>query len=175
MGIEIERKFLIDKDLFKETASPVKTLNIVQGCLSLDPVVRIRIMEHYGSKYAFITIKGKMVDNVCPEYEYEIPIEDGEELILTCKKTMSKTRYYIPFAGTFIEIDEFHDDNDGLIVAELELRNLDDPLYSLSTEEILELLPEWITKEVSGETRYYNSQLVIRPYNTWNTEWRNDV
>jgi adenylate cyclase len=177
MGIEIERKFLVKKDLLKlpeldEINIDKPILKVAQGYLSTDPerTVRIRLSKLYEATnimshvhhFSFIAIKGKNTGCSCPEYEYKVPREEAKEIFKLCKHKIFKTRYQLPVKDNFLrnwEIDVFHGDNEGLIIAELEVLNEDE--YN----EIK--LPDWIDKDVTGDNRYYNSNLAINPYKTW--------
>lgn len=155
MSFEIERKFLVDGD-FKPYA--VKQEHIVQGYLSSHPErsVRVRIKENE----AYITIKGVTSDSGLSRYEWEkeIPVSEAMDLINLCEPgVIDKTRYYIPNGSLFFEVDEFHGENEGLVMAELELK----------TETQDYLRPDWLGKEVTGDTRYYNSSLTKMPYTKW--------
>ncbi len=154
MGLEIERKFLIKNDNWKSKIT--KSFEIKQGYLSLDVerTVRIRITENIG----LITIKGKTENLSRLEFEYNIPLDDAKELLILCKKPiLEKTRHIFIASGNHWEIDVFEGDNDGLIVAEIELE-------SENTEISL---PDWIGKEVSIDPKYYNSSLISHPFSNW--------
>lgn len=154
MGLEIEKKFLIKNDNWKQFVSEEK--EITQGYLNANPnrTVRIRI----AGKQGFLTIKSKSKGSVRSEFEYEIPIEDATELIELCEKPiLSKTRFIVKFENHTWEIDVFEKENKGLVVAEIEL----------SKEDEFFLTPDWIGKEVTEETKYYNSQLIENPYSEW--------
>lgn len=157
--IEIERKFLVLSEEFKGQASSKS--RIVQGFLNTDSLrtVRIRIKGDLG----FLTIKGKSNKAGTSRYEWEkqIDLKDAEELLELCEKgILEKTRYEIPISKHVFEVDEFHGENNGLIVAEVELSN---------ENEVFDK-PDWLGKEVTGEVKYYNSQLSKQPFNTWNNE-----
>lgn len=155
MAVEIERKFLVKNDTWKENAIPK---HYCQGYLSRQQgrTVRVRRVE---SK-AFLTIKGP-TSHGCSrkEYEYEIPVNDGQELLETlCEQPLiEKYRYLVTFAGMVWEVDEFLGENRPLVVAEIELE---------SVEQHFEK-PDWIAEEVTGDIRYYNSSLCVTPYATW--------
>jgi len=154
MGLEIEKKFLIKNDNWKQFVSEEK--EITQGYLNANPnrTVRVRI----AGKLGFLTIKSKSKGSVRSEFEYEIPIEDATELIELCEKPiLSKTRFIVKFENHKWEIDVFEKENKGLVVAEIEL----------SKEDEFFLTPDWIGKEVTEETKYYNSQLIENPYSEW--------
>lgn len=153
MGIEIERKFLVDIDKLQPLTNGIK---ILQGyLLSHSPSIRIRI----ANKKAFLTIKGKPTNNISrSEFEYEIPLADGLELLKECKELIiSKTRYEIMYENHLWELDIFEEENKGLIVAEIEL----------SSEDESFTLPSWVTVEVSNDTRYTNANLISHPYSRW--------
>ena len=154
MGIEIERKYLVKGNSFKYGISGIL---YKQGYLLSDPekVVRIRIIDTKG----FITIKSKVTGFTRHEFEYEIPVKDAEEMLdLLCEKPIiEKHRYIYDYMGFIWEIDEFHGVNEGLIIAEIELKN----------ENTVFTKPDWIGEEVTGITKYYNSELVKYPYNVW--------
>lgn len=154
MAKEIERKFLINKN---ELGSLDNGISIRQGYVSTadHTVVRVRVA---GSQ-AYLTLKGKSVGVTRSEFEYEIPIDEAEQIIteLCSGPLVEKTRYLIDHCGHTWEIDVFHGDNDGLVVAEIELR------YE---EERFEM-PSWVTSDVSSDARYYNSSLLDNPFKTW--------
>jgi adenylate cyclase len=155
MGLEIERKFLIKGD-FKQYAHKQEV--IVQGYLSSVPerTVRIRIK---GEK-AYLTIKG--VGNASGlsryEWEKEIPVHEAQELLNLCEPgIIDKTRYYIKNDKHIFEVDEFHGENEGLTMAEIELTDEADSFEK----------PDWLGDEVTGNERYYNSYLSQKPYTKW--------
>ena len=152
MATEIERKFLLASDSWR---GPIgQSIRIAQGYLATDPTVRVRIKGETG----FLTIKGKSLDGISrSEFEYPIPVADALELLKLCPKVLDKTRHLVNFGGFTWEIDEFHGENAGLIVAELELPAVDTP-YSR---------PDWLGEEVTGDVRYYNSMLSQSPYCRW--------
>jgi len=155
MGMEIERKFLPRDESWRIGA--VGT-SYTQGYISKekDHTVRVRIA---GEK-AYITIKGAVEGISRPEFEYGIPLEDARELMKLCKgPIIEKTRYRIPFEGLVWEVDEFHGENLGLIIAEVELTDPDQGV----------VLPPWVGEEVTGDSRYYNSSLSTLPYGRWDT------
>lgn len=153
MGREIERKYLVKNDTWRAGAEGI---SYVQGYLSRDPGRTVRV-RRAGAR-AFLTIKGKPDGISRPEFEYEIPAADADELLALCVGLLvEKTRYRIPFGGHCWEVDEFHGANAGLIVAEIEL---DAP------EEGFEK-PDWLGNDVSDDPRYANSRLSEHPYSTW--------
>lgn len=155
MSIEIERKFLVLDDSYKEGATPVR---IVQGyiCSSEEKVVRVRIK----GERAYLTLKDSTVGFSRHEFEYQIPAADARTMIDTmCDgEVIDKTRWVVDFGGYTWEVDEFHGDNQGLVVAEIELEHADAKFD----------LPDWIGREVTGEERYYNACLYRCPYTRWN-------
>ena len=156
MAQEIERKFLIKNDAFK--AESVNKMKITQGFLSTVPerTVRIRIKGDKG----FLTVKGIGNKSGASRYEFEkeISVDDAQDLMTICEPgVIDKTRYNVKSGEHTFEIDEFYGDNDGLIVAEVELS---------SEDEVFEK-PEWLGVEVTGEIRYYNAMLMKNPYNQW--------
>lgn len=154
MGKEIERKYLVRSDEWKNLA---KGKYYRQGYLSTvkERVVRVRTIDDTG----FLTIKGVTVGVSRSEFEYPIPAEDANLMLdaLCEKPIIEKFRAKVEFAGLVWEVDEFHGDNEGLVVAEVEL-----------TEENQQIeLPSWIGEEVSGDTRYFNSNLIKHPFTQW--------
>ena len=146
MAQEIERTFLVKDDSFKDTS--INMIHILQGYLNRDPerTVRVRIAD----EKAYLTVKGKNKGNVREEFEYEIPHSDGLKLLTLCAgRVLDKTRYLVPYKGHIWEVDEYHGDLEGLVVTEVELNHPD---------EFIEI-PEFAGKEVSGDPKYYNSQL----------------
>ncbi|HDZ05367.1 hypothetical protein LCGC14_0070100 [marine sediment metagenome] len=154
--IEIERKFLVKSEVYKTKAS-TKT-RIVQGFLNTDPnrTVRIRIKGDLG----YITVKGKSNETGTSRFEWEkeISVEEADALLKLCEKgILEKSRYEIPLGNHVYEVDEFYGDNLGLTVAEIEL---------ISENEMFDK-PDWLGKEVTGEVKYYNSQLSKNPFINW--------
>ena len=155
MGVEIERKFLVKGDFEPFIASKSR---IMQGyiCTDKDRTVRVRICEDKG----FLTIKSAPNELGWSRYEFEqaIPLAEAEELIKLCLPgIIDKVRHWIPFEGHTWEVDVFHGENEGLIVAEIELE---------SEKEMFEI-PEWIGDEVTGNPKYYNAWLSKNPYGHW--------
>lgn len=154
---EIERKFLVTSDVYKKEASGSE--RIVQGFLNKDPerTVRVRIKGNRG----FLTVKGKSTDGGLSRFEWEreIPVEEAQALLELCEPgIIDKTRYVVKVDHHQYEVDEFYGENEGLIVAEIELD---------SPEERIER-PSWLGEEVTGEGKFYNSQLSKFPYKNWN-------
>lgn len=153
MGIEIERKYLVADDGWKTAAG--EGVVCKQGYLTAesDVTVRVRIM---GDK-AFLTIKGATQGVSRPEYEYEIPLVDGVELLGLCGPLVEKTRYRIRHDSDVWALDVFSGANTGLIMAEIELE---------SEEQEFDH-PVWAGKEVSDDPRYRNAYLAQHPYSKW--------
>ena len=163
MGLEIERKFLVAGD-FKPFAN--KATRIIQGYLSSVPerTVRVRIKDDKG----FLTVKGTSSKSGTTRFEWEkeIPVGEAQELIAICESgVIDKTRYIVEAGRHIYEIDEFHGDNQGLIVAEIELASEDETFAK----------PQWLGKEVTGDTRYYNSMLMKNPYRNWKNKDTNHM
>ncbi len=153
--MEIERKFLVTGE-YKSLAS--KSYRIAQGYLSSSPgrTVRIRTKGDKG----YITIKGKSNESGLSRYEWEkeIPHNEAQELLALCDPgIINKTRYEIIFENQTYEVDEFYGKNEGLTIAELELES---ETTSFSK-------PAWLGDEVTGDKRYYNVQLSIKPFKHW--------
>lgn len=155
MAKEIEKKFLLRNEQWRN--SVLQSRQFIQGYLvgSDKASVRVRIE----GERAFLNIKSATLGVTRDEYEYEIPLTDAHEMLETlCEKPLiAKIRHDVVYNNKKWEIDEFQRENAGLIVAEIELESVD--------EEIA--LPDWVGKEVSDDTRYYNVCLVKQPYSTW--------
>ena len=156
MAQEIERKFLVLNDDYKADAS--KSFRIRQGYLSSLPArsVRVRIKEKRG----FLTIKG--VANASGisrfEWEKEISVSDAEDLLTICEPgEIDKIRYEVKYGNHTFEVDDFFGNNKGLVIAEVELLQEDEPFPK----------PDWLGVEVTGNQKYYNSMLVKKPYCQW--------
>jgi adenylate cyclase len=153
MAIEIERKYLVRGEEWRESAIPVQ---YAQVYLVADEgrTVRVRIAGNSG----FLTIKGKSEGMSRKEFEYEIPLPDARELLLLSKiPIVEKKRYKIEWDGKTWEVDVFEGRNEGLILAEIELKS-EDERFSI---------PHWIGEEVTGDLRYFNSYLSQNPYKEW--------
>lgn len=155
MGIEIERKFLLRNNDWR--AAVVSESSLRQGFLSTDPerTLRVRLCDNQG----LLTIKGLTRGARRLEFEYPIPAAEAEQLLsdLCLRPLIEKTRYQVPYGGLVWEIDVFAGDNVGLVVAEIELEDETQPFA----------VPPWIGDEVTGDPRYYNANLILRPYSTW--------
>ncbi len=155
MGVEIERKFLVDKKKWQAVAKHAPE-HYRQGYITTEPekTIRVRMTATKG----FITIKGKTNHRVRSEYEYEIPQKDATELLnhfTSCE--IQKNRYHIQFKKKQWDVDEFMDENEGLILAEIELK---------TKNEIFEI-PDWVSEEVTDDARYSNVNLAQNPYQNW--------
>ncbi|MDJ0982598.1 MAG: CYTH domain-containing protein [Kiloniellales bacterium] len=154
MAKEIERKFLVAGEDWRVMAQGTRYR---QGYLSTvkERTVRVRTIDDKG----FLTVKGVSVGATRSEYEYEIPAADADEMLddLCEKPIIEKNRYKIPIGDVTWEVDEFLGVNDGLIVAEVELRTEDQSFPK----------PDWIGDEVTGDPRYFNANLIARPFSTW--------
>ncbi len=155
MGQEIEKKFLVSGDFKKEA---VKATRITQGYLCSVPerTVRVRVKGDKG----YITVKGIGNDSGASRFEWEkeIPVEEVRELLKICEPgVIDKTRYLVPKGNHTFEVDEFYGDNDGLTVAEVELGAEDEAFER----------PSWLSTEVTGDKKYYNSMLMKNPYKNW--------
>lgn len=159
MGKEIERKFLVKQEGWRTTTGA----HYRQGYLSIDKVRTVRVRTvHYlatGEQHGYLTIKGKSVGGSRPEYEYEIPIADAQEMLnqLCHHPLIEKIRHRIPQDAIIWEIDEFLGENAGLVVAEVELQNIEQPFEK----------PAWLGEEVTTDLRYFNSSLVTHPFSRW--------
>lgn len=154
--IEIERKFLVKTEDFKEESYEKYTIK--QGFLNTSPerTVRVRIK----GETAFITVKGKNNEAGLTRFEWEKEIDkqEAEELLKLCEPGMiDKTRYLVKVVDHIFEVDEFYGENEGLIVAEVELLNENEKISK----------PEWLGSEVTGKPEYYNSQLSKNPFKSW--------
>jgi len=154
MGQEIEKKFLVKGDAWRAGAAGIVYR---QGYLSSvkERIVRVRVIEDKG----FLTVKAITTGVSRTEFEYAISVEDaGIMLDHICEKPLiEKKRYKIPIGGLVFEVDEFFGENEGLVVAEVELKDKDQKID----------LPDWIGAEVSGDPRYFNSNLIRHPYTKW--------
>ena len=153
MATEIERKFLVREGSWREAAAETYR----QGYLSTvkERTVRVRTINDKG----YLTVKGISVGASRLEFEYEIPVEEANQLLddLCEKPLIEKNRYQLESGGLTWEIDVFFGDNEGLIVAEVELQ---------SEDQVLEK-PDWVAEEVTTDPRYYNANLIKNPYSSW--------
>ena len=154
-NVEIERKFLVDKEKWSRLTKPQGT-RYLQGYLSIDEdkVIRVRVAGDMG----FLTIKGKSDTISHPEFEYAIPVEDALELLQKYTKTLiEKIRTRIPAGNHVWEVDVFLGENKGLLMAEIELECPEDEFEK----------PAWVGEEVTGDKRYYNAYLSLNPFSMW--------
>ena len=154
--IEIERKFLVFSDVYKHEAH--NSINIEQGYLNSDPArtVRVRIK----GKKGYLTIKGIGSESGMSRFEWEkeIPVDEAKMLMNLCESgIIQKTRFEVTVGNHLFEIDDFYGDNQGLVVAEIEL-NAEDELFEK---------PNWLGEEVTNDQKYYNSQLSQNPFKNW--------
>ena len=157
MATEIERKFLVSSETWRQDAVGI---SYTQGYICREPGRTVRIRISGGT--AFLTIKGAVQGISRPEFEYQIPLDDAEELLLLCHDpVIKKRRFKVLHEGYLWEVDEFEGANSGLIVAEIEL---------LNSEQTISL-PDWLGEEVTGNVLYNNSNLTIHPY----SQWRDDT
>jgi len=154
MGIEIERKFLVRGDAWRTLGTPILYR---QGYLPTRDGVTAR--ARIAGERAYLTLKGKSQGYSRAEYEYPIPLKDAEEILetLCAQPLIEKYRYAIPQGDLVWEVDEFLGENQGLILAEVELEQEDQAVT----------LPPWIGAEVTGDRRYDNASLARHPYRRW--------
>lgn len=156
MNIEIERKFLVKDGSYKAMAAESHRLTQGYICKENGRTVRVRLWDDKG----ILTIKGAGSASGMSRYEWEKEIsgEDARDLFLLCRSgIIDKTRYIVPVDGKIFEVDEFHGENDGLVMAEIELASENENFTA----------PSWLGKEVTGDSRYYNSMLSVHPYSEW--------
>ena len=154
--LEIERKFLVLDDSYKQLS--YASSHIAQGyiCSERGRTVRVRIRD----ERAYLTIKGPSENNGLSRYEFEreIPLADARQMLQFCEPgIIDKTRWLVKSGHHTFEVDEFHGENEGLVVAEVELSSEDETFEKL----------HFIGKEVTGDRRYYNSCLCVKPFNKW--------
>ncbi|NND64591.1 MAG: CYTH domain-containing protein [Gammaproteobacteria bacterium] len=154
--IEIERKFLVKNNRYQTEAHDQH--HIRQGFLNSDPnrLVRIRI----ANQQAYLTVKGPSDDHLISRFEWEVtvPLNDAEQLFALCEPgIIKKTRYFVTAETHTFEVDVFKGDNLGLVIAEIELQSENENFAR----------PSWLGDEVTRDTRYYNINLIQRPFNTW--------
>ena len=155
MSFEIERKFLVTGD-FKSQA--YSSSRIRQGYISTvgKATVRVRIRDDKG----YLTIKGRSNEAGISRYEFEteVPLQDAEDLMRLCEPgVIDKTRYLVRSGRHVFEVDEFYGDNEGLVMAEVELGSADEEFEK----------PDFIGMEVTGDKRFYNSHLLVNPFSSW--------
>lgn len=155
MGKEIERKFLVNPEKWKALEKPEPRL-YRQGYFTTNPGKSIRIRN--SGKKSYLTIKSEVAEMTRSEFEYEIPNDDAQELLdKFCDAELQKYRYNIYYNNKKWEVDVFLNENQGLIIAEIELLNPDENV----------VLPNWVDGEVTGVEKYYNARLVDKPFTRW--------
>jgi len=153
MALEIERKFLVDQTKW---IPEEKGIRMVQAYLSIDPLPTVRV--RIAGEKAYLTIKGRSETISRPEFEYEIPVDDALDMLkLAISNPVEKIRHKIQHEGSLWEVDVFFGRNEGLIIAEIELKS-ENQYFSR---------PDWVSEEVSADRRYYNSYLSQHPYQEW--------
>ena len=159
MSLEIEKKFLVKSDMYKDEAFASRRMLQAYLCKDENHSVRIRI----SGDEAFLTIKGPRADISNEEWEYPVPPDDARAMMELCRDSLiEKTRYFVHSAdGVHTwEVDEFHGANEGLCVAEIELGSEDESFP----------LPSWLGKDVSADRRYLNTSLAINPFKNWESQ-----
>ncbi len=155
MGKEIERKFLVNAQKWKDLKKP-PSQHYRQGYFITRPGKSIRVRN--GGDHSYFTIKSEPAGISRSEFEYQIPTQDALELLNHfCDAELEKHRYILFHHTKKWEVDVFLKDNEGLIMAEIELESPDEPFD----------LPSWVEKEVTADKKYYNSNLVINPFKNW--------
>lgn len=158
MAIEIEHKFLLKNDDWRKAV--YKSIDYKQGYLSAQPTSSIRV--RIAQQNAWLNIKSATIGNQRLEFEYPIPVMDAKVIIdsLCVKPLVEKTRHFVKVDQHVWEIDEFKGDNEGLIVAEIELGKSDECFQK----------PHWLGQEVTQNLRYYNNNLTLNPYKNWHNK-----
>ncbi|QBA65256.1 CYTH domain-containing protein [Muriicola soli] len=154
--LEIERKFLVKSDTYRKEA--YDQIEIIQGFLNTDPERTVRV-RRTGTK-GYITVKGLTDSDGTTRFEWEreIPHQEASRLLEICEKgVIRKMRYLVKSGKHLFEVDEFYDENEGLVIAEIELQKVNETFVK----------PSWLGIEVTGNPKYYNSQLSINPYQSW--------
>ena len=155
-GFEIERKFLVKDGRYKELAFASSRIRQGYICSGHGRTVRVRIRDTHG----YLTIKGPSTNGGLSRYEFEreITLDEAEHLMALCEPGLiDKTRYLVKSGAHTFEVDEFYGENEGLVIAEVELGSEDEPYEK----------PDFIGEEVTGDKRYYNSHLRVNPYSLW--------
>ncbi len=155
MAQEIERKFLVVNDDWRRQVRGKARYR--QGYLASDPACSIRV--RISDEAAWLNLKSATLEVSRKEFDYPIPVADAEEILdqLCSGPVIDKTRWFVDYGGKTWEVDEFHGDNAGLVVAEIELQHEDEPFER----------PPWLGNEVSHDPRYYNVCLATHPYKDW--------
>ena len=155
-GLEIERKFLVCNDGYRREAFGSSRIKQGYICSERGRTVRVRIRDDKG----YLTIKGASDEKGLSRYEFEkeILLDEAEQLLKLCEPGMiDKTRFLVKSGSHTFEVDEFYGENEGLVIAEVELRSEDEPFEK----------PDFIGREVTGDRRYYNSHLLKHPFSAW--------
>ena len=155
-GFEIERKFLVKDGRYKELAFASSRIRQGYICSGHGRTVRVRIRDAHG----YLTIKGPSTNGGLSRYEFEkeITLDEAEHLMALCEPGLiDKTRYLVKSGAHTFEVDEFYGENEGLVIAEVELGSEEEPYEK----------PDFIGEEVTGDKRYYNSHLRVNPYSLW--------
>ncbi len=166
MGIEIERKFLVDGDGWRAQAARVQPMaqGYINDLVSVDGITQkasVRVRIEGGQ--AFLNLKSRELGHTRQEFDYPIPVDDARALLALCVGGLvDKRRHYVEHAGHLWEVDEFLGDNAGLVVAEIELGAADEAFAR----------PDWLGAEVTDASRYYNLALASRPYAQWSADER---
>ena len=163
MPLEIERKFLVRDSSWKNDG--LRHVHFCQGYIKTDPARHITVRIRLAGEHAFLTLKGPAHGLGRSEFEYEIPVGDAEQMLAEFVPggKVEKIRYYLPSPDGIWEIDEYLGDNEGLVTAELELKN----------EHAAFERPSWLGSEVTGIPRYLNSMLAVYPWKLWPPSERN--
>ncbi len=166
MGIEIERKFLLAGDGWRadiERSEPIAQGYLVGAQALRNGSARASVRARLAGDQAWLNIKAATPGIARTEFDYPIPLDDARVLLADlCDGVLEKVRHHVCIDGVWFEIDEFHGDNDGLIVAEVELPAIDAPFPR----------PPWLGREVSALARYYNVNLIAHPYRQWTPDER---
>lgn len=155
-GLEIERKFLVCNDGYRREAFGSSRIKQGYICSERGRTVRVRIRDDKG----YLTIKGASDEKGLSRYEFEkeILLDEAEQLLKLCEPGMiDKTRFLVKSGSHTFEVDEFYGENEGLVIAEVELQSEDEPFEK----------PDFIGREVTGDRRYYNSHLLKHPFSAW--------
>lgn len=155
MGVEVERKFLVANNQWRKRVS--RSLNMTQGYLGKAGKASVRV--RVAGDQAWLTIKSAAQGMTRLEYEYPVPVAEGREMLsrLTRQAIVAKTRYWVQDGQNTWELDVFQGENEGLVIAELELEREDQEFDR----------PPWLGPEVTHDARYYNSSLSEHPYSLW--------
>jgi len=169
MPLEIERKFLVTTPGWRALARRSQRMQqgyLIDAGLVVSGQVRCSARVRIAGGAAWLNVKSAQLGLARQEYEYAIPRVDAQRMLQEfCNGSIDKTRHYVPFDGVEFEVDEFHGDNDGLVVAELELEAADQPFTR----------PDWLGRDVTELARYYNLNLLHHPYSRWSASEKTGV